>query len=227
MPISDALTVKHARLNFPDLHMTWGIDFPSQRHRSTKEGHGYSIELPAVLDILQAIEDGTATPAQARRMLLNIAEHLYDAWGLREHEPQQDLLAWCERDGGCPDCTERSAEFELFLNQAAEQWRRYQAPELYPFAAGSSNGLHCTTCSVVRRNLPQEWARPVGHDYDTARRHFCHQRYPRHDGDDAIEHLRIDWNLMTAEQARTWQAERVGPKGGRNFRRCGACAPTP
>jgi hypothetical protein len=227
MPISEPVTVKYAGLNFPELHMSWGIDFPRQRRRSTKQGHGYSIELPAVLDILQAIEDGTATTAQARAMLFKVTDHLYDAWELREYESWEDLLARCERDGDCPDCTRHSAEFDQFLDQTAEQWRRYQTPEMYPFAAGSSNGLHHSTCSVVRRTLPEEWARPVGDDYDEARRHFCHQRNSRHDPDDAIAHLRIVWKIMTAEQARRWQAERVGPKGGRNYRRCAVCAPTP
>ncbi|MBB6122211.1 hypothetical protein [Nocardiopsis algeriensis] len=43
--------------------------------------------------------------------------------------------------------------------------------------------------------------------------------------EDHFEHIGDDH--MSAEETRAWMAENTGPKGGRYYKRCQRCAPTP
>ncbi|MGW7003681.1 hypothetical protein ACWGCW_12830 [Streptomyces sp. NPDC054933] len=95
--------------------------------------------------------------------------------------------------------------------------------------------MHTTLCPVTRRNTPQEWTRPNGAEYTHLRRLYAHSQNPySYSGslddplaDDPMDGWRIDWDVMTAEEARAWMARNTGCKGGRKYRRCQRCAPTP
>ncbi|MFE5586920.1 hypothetical protein [Kitasatospora sp. NPDC056531] len=234
MGISAQVSVSVSGIEMPDVLVTFGIDFPRQRKRLLREGYGQSIELPAVIDIVAAIEAGTITAAEVRELLLRLAGQVYDGWDLREHEQHDDLLAWCVRDGGCPDCEKYGDRFDPHLDALAERWRRYNTPDEYPFTVGRSAGLHETTCPVVRRTMPTEWSRPVAEEYVQERRLFCHQQNLRYGGTKADFEFEMaattadsGWTVMTIEETRVWEARHTGPKGGRKYRRCQRCAPTP
>ncbi|MFE9427761.1 hypothetical protein ACFYNO_32920 [Kitasatospora sp. NPDC006697] len=129
MGISGEVSVVVPGIEMPDVLVTFGIDFPRQRERPLREGYGQSVELPAMIDLVAAIETGTITATAAREVLLRLADHLYDRWDLRQHEQHDDLLAWCVRDGGCPDCEKYGDRFEPHLDALAERWRRYNSPD--------------------------------------------------------------------------------------------------
>ncbi len=73
--------------------------------------------------------------------------------------------------------------------------------------------------------MPAQYTRPVGEAYVEALNSFSHSD-DHHYGEDfegSGNYPRFD--IMSIEEARAWVAERTGPKGGRNYRRCQRCAP--
>jgi hypothetical protein len=233
--INGDVSLKIGSTTMPDVGLTFGMAFPKQRRRSLREGWGFAIELPAVLDILMAVENGDLSAGQARDLLLKIPLVVYDDWALRTSEDPKDLFAWCVRDGGCADCTQRQAAFDTALDSWEQQFLRFQRPEAFPFAVGNAKGLHESTCPVARRGLPSEWSRPAGADYQRVLRIYAHhddyRDYQKPPLDELaqldLQAIQVTWSAMTAEEARAWMAEHTGPKGGRHYHRCRRCSATP
>ncbi|MFJ4094035.1 hypothetical protein ACIPYS_20850 [Kitasatospora sp. NPDC089913] len=202
--------------------------FPPERRRELREGWGYRIELPAVLDLLHLVEDGRADPGQARELLLRAARELYIPFEAHLYEDEDTLKDRCLRDPlDCPVCRTHRSGFDSALDVADIRWARYTEPEKYPFIAGS-RGLHEVGCSVVRREMPQNYARPAGATYTSELRRHAHR--PEHLSyrsplEESRDYPR--WSAMTVAEARAWTAERTGPKGGRSYRTCSRCAPAP
>lgn len=182
------------------------------------------MELPAVLDLLEHVEQGIVEPGAARALLLEAAEKLYDAFGCSSFEDPVKVRAACQAAGGCALCEERRPWFEELLDRSDVLWERLQKPEVYPFAAGR-RGIHDTTCSVVKRETPDSYARPVGEAYVQALHLYSHTVVPY--DRDIFESVRSypSFTAMTAEEAKSWIADHTGPKGGRNYARCQRCAP--
>ncbi|MFJ5120971.1 hypothetical protein [Kitasatospora sp. NPDC088548] len=215
-------------VSLPGVMFDFAKGFPRERERDVRDGWGYGIELPAVLDLLDLVRDGRADPAQARELLLRAARELYVPFEAYAFEDEGDLEARCQQDPrDCPVCRAHRDWFEGELDAADDLWARYSKPEAYPFIAGRS-GLHEVTCSVVRREMPQAYARPAGDTYTTELRRYAHSVDP-HSGHSDLEYDRSypHWKAMTAAETRAWMAERTGPKGGRSYKTCGRCAPTP
>ncbi|PAZ09339.1 hypothetical protein CLM62_47145 [Streptomyces sp. SA15] len=123
-------------------------------------------------------------------------------------------------------CERYRSWFETVLKESDARWQRMQQPQTYPFAAGRQ-GIHETSCSVVKREMPEQYARPAGEAYVAALNAFSHTVDPHSYGEDfegSDAYPRFD--VMTPDEARAWIAERTGPKGGRNYKRCQRCAPT-
>ncbi|MFE9427760.1 hypothetical protein ACFYNO_32915 [Kitasatospora sp. NPDC006697] len=87
---------------------------------------------------------------------------------------------------------------------------------------------------MVRQAIPPEWSRPIGEEYVQERRLFCHRQDLRYGGTEADFEFEMaatttdsGWTVMTIEETRLWEAQHTGPKGGRKYRRCRRCAPTP
>ncbi|MFB7380222.1 hypothetical protein ACFC6U_37150 [Kitasatospora purpeofusca] len=214
--------------SLPGTMFDFAKSFPRERERDLRDGWGYSIELPAVLDLLDLIAAGRADPAQARDLLLRAARELYLPFEAYTFEDENVLETRCRQEPrNCPVCQAHRGWFEGELDTADGLWDRYAKPEKYPFVAGRS-GLHETGCPVVRRNMPQTWARPVGDAYTTELRRYAHS-VDRHSGHSDLEYSRDypNWAAMTACEARAWMAERTGPKGGRSYKTCRRCAPAP
>lgn len=211
-----------------EVWVTFGVTWPQARKRPIREGQGFSIELPAVLDLLQAVVAGDEKAADVRDALLKVPGLLYDAAGCYDHETDQDKLAWCVRDGGCRACEQGRRPFARHLEAMAERWRRWNLPEEYPFIAGNSKGLHTVKCSVVRQHMPDHFTAYEPDDADRLRA-FAHSRYA-YDLEPTTQEPfseQVPFLPMTAEQARAWMAENTGPQGGRYYKRCQRCAPTP
>jgi hypothetical protein len=63
MPSSHKVTLRPASgTEFHEVEFTFGCSFPRPRERMIKEGFGFEIELPAVFDLLTAIDDGDPVP---------------------------------------------------------------------------------------------------------------------------------------------------------------------
>jgi len=122
-------------------------------------------------------------------------------------------------------CEKHRSWFDAMLDRADMHWQRLQQPQTYPFAAGRQ-GIHETSCSVVRREMPSQYARPTGEAYLQALNAFAHTGDP-HSSSEEFEGFRAypRFAVMTQEEARGWVAERTGPKGGRNYKRCQRCGP--
>lgn len=217
-------------LNFPSgsvpaVRVSFGELFPPERRRAINTGWGFSVELPAVLDILEAIAAGNISPQDAKHVLGETAQLLYGPLRCVETEDPQDALRSCQQTGDCVLCAERQTWFDSFLNHADEQWTRLQQPGDYPYAAGR-NGLHDTTCHVVRRHNPDHYQRPTSDAYTAALRSYSHTVNPYSGTDEFADRDAYPrFQAMTAQEARQWTTERTGPKGGRNYKRCKHCAP--
>ncbi|MFI8343977.1 hypothetical protein ACIF8W_28450 [Streptomyces sp. NPDC085639] len=208
----------------PGVLVSFGDLFAKERRREISAGWGYSVELPAVLDLLEHVEQGVVEAGAARALLSEAAETLYGPFGCRAFEDPAKVRVACRAAGGCSLCEERRSWFEELLDHSDLLWERLHQPMMYPFAAGR-RGIHDTTCAVVRRETPDNYRRPAGEAYTQALHHYSHSvvSYDR----DVFESARSypSFTAMTAEEARAWIAERTGPKGGRNYTWCQRCAP--
>lgn len=208
--------------------LSFGVTFSKVRDRPLREGQGFSIELPVVLDLLDAIAAGQERAEDIRDLLSQIPDKLYDSAYCYEYETDKDKLAWCVRDGGCRICEKASAAFTRHLKTMAERWRRWSLPDEFPFATGSSMGLHTVTCAVVRRDMPDDFTQ---HRQDDAEqlRVFAHKGLNNAFLLEWPEQLpgHVPFLAMSAEEARAWMTKNTGPKGGRHYKRCRRCAPTP
>ncbi|WP_405968950.1 hypothetical protein OG613_48585 (plasmid) [Streptomyces sp. NBC_00015] len=219
-----AVDLKFATGTIPSVRLGFGELFAQERRRPIREGWGYTVELPAVLELLERIGDGRITPEDAHSVLFKSADLLYDTLRCWESEDPDELRNACREAGGCVLCEQRRPRLDAWLDQADDRWQRLQQPEAYPFAAGRQ-GLHVTLCSVVTREMPSEYARPTGEDYVAALNAFSHADDPYFGEDFEGSRSYPRFDVMTPGEARAWIAERTGPKGGRNYKRCQRCAP--
>ncbi|MCF3143759.1 hypothetical protein [Streptomyces platensis] len=217
--------LKFATGTLPAVRLSFGDLFAQERRRPIREGWGFTVELPAVLELLERIDDGRVSALDARSALAEAADLLYDTFRCFEAEDPGELRAMCRQAGGCALCDDRRPWFEGLLNTSDGLWARLQQPAKYPFAAGR-HGLHETECSVVKRETPSDYSRPTGDVYVTALNAFSHTVDPhssREDFEGSRNYPRFE--AMTAQEARKWVLDRTGPKGGRNYKRCQRCAP--
>jgi hypothetical protein len=217
-----AVDLKFATGTLLAVRLGFGELFAQERRRPIRAGWGYAVELPAVLELLERIGDGRVSAPAAHSVLLRAADLLYGPLRCWEAEDSNALRNECRESGGCALCEQHRAQFDALLDMAGERWRRLQQPEKYPFAAGRQ-GIHETSCSVVLREMPSDFSRPTGEAYASELNVFSHTLVARGNFVASRGYPRFD--VMTLEEARAWTAERTGPKGGRNYRRCQRCAP--
>lgn len=207
---------------------SFGITFSDARDRPLREGQGFSIELPAVLDLLDAVAAGEEQATDVRKMLLGVVDKIYDSAECYEYETHEDKLAWCKRDGGCRTCERARASFARHMETMAERWRRWTLPDEFPFATGNSRGLHAVTCGVVRRDMPDGFTAHQPSDEEPLRA-FAHAYddfgLPLEEAEQLPAH--VPFHPMSGEETREWMTTHTGPKGGRHYKRCRMCAPTP
>ncbi|WP_017584296.1 hypothetical protein [Nocardiopsis valliformis] len=229
MPSNHAINLRTTSgAKMEDVRFSFGVTSSKVRDRPIREGQGFSIELPAVLDLLETVAAGEEQAADARELLLNVVDTLYDSAGCYDYETVEDKLAWCVRDGGCQTCEEQRSSFAHHLETMAERWRRWTLPDEFPFATGSSMGLHTVKCGVVRRDMPDGFTAHKPDDVAPLRA-FAHAYddfgLPVDESEQLPAH--VPFQPMSGEEARAWMTENTGPKGGRYYKRCRMCAPTP
>ncbi|MGA5442221.1 hypothetical protein ACPCKW_22255 [Streptomyces griseoincarnatus] len=229
MPSSHTVTLRPAAdTELANVEFTFGSSFPRPRERTIRQGYGFEIELPAVLDLLTAIDDGVLKAGDVKDLLQRVVGAMYEPADCWRYEDDEDKLAWCRRDGTCRTCDRHRSAFASSLAEAAERWRRWTLPEQYPYAAGNSKGLHEVGCPVLRRDMPQEFNPPAADDAE-ALRSFAHRKdaYDRSPRDLMPLSYHIPFVVMTTEETRAWMERNTGPRGGRYYHRCERCAPAP
>ncbi|MEU3564164.1 hypothetical protein [Kitasatospora sp. NPDC006786] len=231
MPQTVRLNMKIGSLDLPSVGFAFGV-VPSDpsRRRMVRDGQHFAVEIPAVLDILAAIEAGTVPAARARTVLQRAIAVAYDECDGFAHESRADKDTLCQdNQDACPGCTTARADFDAALAASLRHWQLAQRSDEYPFAVGQ-RGLHTIDCPVTRRYIPEQYNQPVPGtaEYAQELRAVAHSR--PHWGEDLyidVADWAINFRPLTPEDARAWIAERTGPKGGRNYNRCRRCAPTP
>ncbi|HLS00986.1 MAG TPA: hypothetical protein VK054_03265, partial [Beutenbergiaceae bacterium] len=150
MPSNHSIDLRtESGMTVEDVQFSFDVALSKVRKRPFSEGYRFSVELPAVLDLLDAVADGKQSAADTRKVLLDAVNVLYDEAGCYEHETPEDKLDWCVRGGGCQTCEFYRDRFSRYLKTMAERWRRWNLPEKYPFAVGRSKGIHTVSCTVV------------------------------------------------------------------------------
>lgn len=227
MPSAHRATLRPAGIELKEVEFTFGSSFPHPRERAIREGYGFEIELPAVLDLLTGIDDGVLKAGDVKDLLLHVVDGMYPRADCWRYETDEDKLAWCRRDGTCQTCDRHRDAFAKSLALAAERWRRWTLPDQYPYAAGNAKGLHEVGCHILRQGMPQEFSPPAADDAE-ALRSFAHQKdaYDRPTAG-LMPSYHVPFHAMTADETRAWMERNTGPKGGRYYHRCERCAPTP
>ncbi|WP_371523275.1 hypothetical protein [Kitasatospora sp. NBC_01300] len=198
-----------------------------ERDRSPHHGGGFSIELPAVLDLLEHIATGAVSPRTAREVLQQAAANIYLPV-TTVHFDAAVLQRRCERDqGSCPLCELRQDWFEGMLNECDRWWECYTQPETFPYIAGAET-VHTVACPATRRKMPDRYERPTGEDYRQELRRYAHSVDPT-SGRSALDlgSRYPGWKAMTADETKDWMKAHTGPKGGQLYKLCQRCAPTP
>ncbi|CAL9655891.1 hypothetical protein [Streptomyces sp. enrichment culture] len=228
MPSTHRATLRPPGVELRDVDFTFGSSFPHPRKRAIREGYGFEIELPAVLDLLTNIDGGVLKAGEVKDVLLRAVNGMYQRADCWRHEDDEDKLAWCRRDGTCQTCDRHRDSFVRSLAAAAERWRRWTLPEQNPYAAGNAKGLHEVGCHIMRQGMPHAFSPPAVDDAE-ALRSFAHRKDAYDRPPAALEPLtyHIPFQAMTAEETRAWMDRNTSPKGGRYYHRCERCAPTP
>jgi hypothetical protein len=152
MPSAHKVTMRPAPgVELAEVDFTFGSSFPRPRDRMIREGYGFEIELPAVLDLLTGIDNGALKAGDVKDLLLHVVDRMYERADCWRYEDDEDKLAWCRRDGTCRTCDRHREAFAESLAVAAERWRRWTLPEQFRYATGNSKGLHEVGCPVLRR----------------------------------------------------------------------------
>ena len=216
-----AVVLREVGLNFD-------MTYPGPgRERPMLDGARFDIEVPAVMDLLEAVAAGTITAGQARRGLATAVRVAYVECEAHLDEPVTPVTDQCGPDGTCTDCARQQDAFDQALAASHARWDRAQRHTEYPYAVSKSS-VHTTRCPVTRRHIPAHYTRPATGtaEYAQALAAFAHRDI--HAPDWAFE---PDWLLtfepLTAEATRTWMTERTGPKGGHAFKTCRRCNPVP
>jgi hypothetical protein len=209
----------------PAVQMGFGRLHAEQRRRPIVEGFGFSVELPAVLDLLASVDAGTITAGAVRGLFLEATAQLYRPLGCVHAETADQIMAVCLAEDGCALCEHHRGHFENMLDECDELWNRHRQPDQYPYAV-SRRGVHTVGCHIVRRETPESYARPAGSFYLDALREYSHS-IDRHgdtwDFEGAQRYPRI--KALGSCETREWMDEHTGPKGGLYYKRCQRCSP--
>jgi hypothetical protein len=141
-----AVDLKFATGTIPAVRLGFGDLFAQERRRPIREGWGYDVELPAVLELLERIDDGRVTACAARSLLLKSADLLYDTLRCWECEEPDELRNACRESGGCVLCEKYRSWFDAHLDASDKRWQRLQQPEKYP---SSTRLIRPRSASVV------------------------------------------------------------------------------
>lgn len=122
------MDIELAQTRHEDVALNWG-GWSSQRRRDVP-GFGWDVELPVVVRLLEAIERGRASAAEARDELLAAAR------------------ACVPNSGCCPRCEDRAEGYRRAVAEFEQASRRFADPVRFPFLVNSGT-LHRWNCPTV------------------------------------------------------------------------------
>ncbi|MFI8515338.1 hypothetical protein ACIGHB_29840 [Streptomyces sp. NPDC085460] len=209
MPVSGRIDVGLGQIVLRDVSWTWGLDFPSQRRWT--DGWGVSVELPAVIELLDLIGSGAVDVATARAELTKAAEALDAAHDPHHGNPAAQRYARCF--GDCETCQAAEPEFRQIL--AAAQARAAKALDhaSYPYVVLGTT-VHQSGCyhASPARHLGGNRRRS---EVRTDLKLYAHDAFVSVYSGEAM-----DWEALVG-----WTKANIGPRGGPRFKACGTCHP--
>lgn len=185
----------------PQTAFTYGHDY--NRENRWIDGWGFSIELPAVMRLLDLVTAGEVTAERAQAVLGRIAQ------AYEQQVPEEQRPSRCY--GDCERCQANRSEVQQHLLEGERRRQRYRDPQRYPFAV-SGTTIHTISCHTVP-NLPGQW--DTAEELDRTVFWFTHR------GGMPV----LPYEPLTTEELERWRAERTGPQGGRRYRLCKVCDP--
>ncbi|MFE9138853.1 hypothetical protein [Streptomyces sp. NPDC007355] len=209
MPVSDRRDLELDEGGLLDIHWTWGIDFPGQRRWT--DGWGVSIELPAVIELLDLIASGQADAAAVRARLADEAEAL-DAENDPHHgDPSAQEYARCF--GDCDTCTAAEPGFRRTLAESKARADKARDHENYPYIV-QGRTAHSAGCYHVD---PERFD---GGDLRESELRTRLKWYAHNQGVSVYSGEPVNRDGLVR-----WAQANTGPKGGRNYRACKSCNP--
>lgn len=162
---------------------------------------GWSLDLPVVLTLFEAIDQGKLAASDARTMFLDA------------------MAEFTERSGCCLLCEEALPRYEQALTKYEQSLADFEreaqevTPESHPYIINSNGTVHVWNCRM---------APPLGppHHPGATLQEYAHRQYWEYEA-----MPRLGWRA-TAEELAEWIEERRGPRGGAGHRRCKACWPS-
>lgn len=209
MPVSDRDDLRVGDHRIRSVRWTWGMDFPPERRWT--DGWGLTVELPAVLELLDLISDGSADADTARRALAEQAAALGT-----EHDPNygdEAAQKFARCFGDCDICQAAEAGFRRDRSEAEERASKARDHESYPYLIRGRTA-HLSTCHHVA---------PQRHHVEPLQdREFRQQlRWHAHGkGNSLYPGEPVDWNRLLR-----WAEANTGPHGGKHYRACKDCKP--
>ncbi|MCY0924250.1 hypothetical protein OTB19_39405 [Streptomyces sp. H27-H5] len=197
-----------------DIRTTWGMDFPPERRWT--DGWGVSVELPAVLELIDLARDGVVSLDDVREQLAARAHEIAVENDPGEADPERRARRRCF--GDCDTCQAKKPEFEAHHAHAVEQKARHAQPDLYPVSVGGSS-LHRVTCWYV-----QDQVRSVNAGDDPRWPVWRDLRDYAHDGS-LTTAFWTQYTALPRHEAASWIGEHTGTRGGKRYRTCKLCDP--
>lgn len=208
MPVSAHITMEINGNTISDTQWTWGSDYPKARR--WQDGWGTSIEVPAVIEMLELVTMGKASAGQVREALAQAAQRLNSTHDRDYGNPAAEAVARCY--GDCQRCLDREAEVRRDFDHRLEQVKKARSPEYQYVVSGRI--AHSTEC---RRVLGYDRLHWPGATYEEAFRNALHAVV--HD-DSRVEDT---YEPVTWEGLVRWCEANTGPQGGRYYRACKTC----
>jgi hypothetical protein len=193
----------------PDVHWTWGIDFP--RERRWTDGWGSSIEVPAVIELLDLIAAGKTDAPSVRAAIIEYAEAMDADHDPHHSDPQAQRYARCF--GDCDICKAAEDAFRRSAAEAQARIDKARDPDNYPYIL-MGRTAHLTVCTHAS---PSRWAGQPADEAEFRRRlkGFAHK-----EGISEYQGEPVDWDGLLR-----WSEANIGPQGGRYYRACKVCKP--
>lgn len=217
MPIDGSVNLPIGSERVENVKFSWGWHYNPERRGQV--GWGIAVELPAVIEMVQLVAQQNVSAEELHGQLLRLAEAIrvqYDKpMPGMDDEPVSTAPWGSDCPVGCTVCADAKPALEAFRAEAAAQRGRLAAPGEYPYAAGKRT-LHRSTCQEAQSagSLPLGGWDPV-EDERRWLRDFAHH------GLTGSSNMQV----LTAPEAAAWVRERVGPRGGTQYRLCKVCAP--
>ncbi|MFB7341248.1 hypothetical protein ACFCZ6_14420 [Streptomyces hydrogenans] len=188
---------------------TWGIDFPSQRRWTA--GWGVSVELPAVMELLDLIGSGAVDATMARTELARAAEAVGAAHDRHHDDPAVQKYVRCF--GDCDTCQAAEPEFRRILAAAQARAAKARDHESHPYIVLGST-VHQSGC---------HHASPAHYLGGDSRGFEFHSSLKWHAHGEGIAVYKGE--AMNREALVRWTKANTGPRGGRRYKVCGTCNP--